>query len=749
MVKKNSKKNTGTQKTADTDNLKYLTLITFILLAVLIFYPPYFRGLFFSEEMFVTHVITAIIFILVWVRKLLTRDYRFLDTPLDWAILAYAGAYLLSLFGAVHISDAVYGFMKALNYFMIYWMVTAIVKDFRDYDKVLKILVASGLGVALIGILAAVGWVHYQDAYLDYTILSTLQYPNATANYLSVLILIALALLNLQKKLYQKIVLLIIGYIMLLVVFCTLSKGAWLILAAGALLLLVGMPANIRLKTAYNFGIILLAAVATYTWFYPAITTNQHGRALVSLLIGIVLLGLGLAFLKGMAYLKTKSKALPMLISGVIVLLIVSFGYHYLSTNGQHILVKGNNVFTSLKNPAGTSISDEIKGISNSSNSSYVIRYDMMRWGMAIVKDHPIVGAGAGGWNALYHQYQDKMFWATEVHNHFLQVWIEAGTIGLIAFLSIWLLMIWTVVRIRRQLIAASGAETNERWILIWVTFCGATVMGLHAAIDFDLSLGSMCILLWVLFALVDSAGRITDPTKAAQLNRSRIIFNGGLAIVISLVMLIAGTSYAIAAFSAEKADNAMVAMAKAKDAAAVNSEFDLALRGYEKAVGYDSLNANYKAKLSYAYSMQWKALSGSDPMAANQIYQKTIDLIDQALELRPYDTDLDNILIKSISNLGNLDRMLKVSRYAIKTNPYDAFGYDLYAQALGKGMEFYKNNNNDNKAREMATELIKVESMVEKQKKIIDPNNTMRLNGLSDYSKGYLLQAHQLLDQQ
>ena len=68
--------------------------------AVLIFYPPFFRGLF-KESMFVTHIVPGSSLRSMG-EKIYRQDYRFLHTPLDWAIFAYAGAYLLALIGAVH-----------------------------------------------------------------------------------------------------------------------------------------------------------------------------------------------------------------------------------------------------------------------------------------------------------------------------------------------------------------------------------------------------------------------------------------------------------------------------------------------------------------------------------------------------------------------------------------------------------------------------------------------------------------------
>ena len=77
-----------------------------------------------------------------------------ITSPLDWAILGYAIAYALSLITAVVFGEAVYGFLRALNYFMIYWIVTQVIKEYTGIRTLLKIIIISGLGVAMIGILA-------------------------------------------------------------------------------------------------------------------------------------------------------------------------------------------------------------------------------------------------------------------------------------------------------------------------------------------------------------------------------------------------------------------------------------------------------------------------------------------------------------------------------------------------------------------------------------------------------------------
>ncbi|MDD3899129.1 MAG: O-antigen ligase family protein, partial [Syntrophomonadaceae bacterium] len=528
---------------------KWLSIAAFIAVGFIIFYPPFFRGLFFPEDMFVYHIFTALAFILVWADKIHRKDYSLIQSPLDLAVLAYAIAYLLSLLGAVHSGEAFYGFLKALNFFMVYWMVTQVVKDYRAYENILRVLLAAGVGVAVIGIMAATGYSNYPSAFDGKQIMSTLQYVNATAAYLAVLSFIGVTLWIREKNLVMKFVYGLSTYIMILVVLGAVSKGAWLIFAAGAVLLLIGMPGIYRLKSIYNLGIAIAAAVITASRFIPAITGETQASGLPLVLIGvlIILAGQGLWEILQYIYQNKGKKIAALVVTGVLAISIIAV----------LIPLKG------AVSPTSTSltpenITTEISQITDLQDTSYITRYDFARWGMAIVKDYPLVGTGAGGWNALYHQYQDYLFWTTEAHNHFIQVWVEAGTIGLLAFLSMWILLLIAVYKIykarkQKPIDANDQVKATDQWILTWGTVSTALAFGLHASFDFDLSLAALAILLWVLFALINSTNNIEAVTY--KFLPQKPVINIAIASVLALVILVCGSSYTAAHSACQQAD--------------------------------------------------------------------------------------------------------------------------------------------------------------------------------------------------
>lgn len=694
----------------------YYTLV-FIAVGFLIFYPPYFRGLFFSEDMFLYHTFTGLVFILLWIEKIKRREFSFIETPLDWAILAYAGAYLLSLIGAVHIGEAFYGFLKALNYFMVYWMVSQVVHDYRRYEDILRVILASGVGVALIGILAAVGISDYPSAFDPNTIriLSTLQYPNTTAAYLAVISLLGVTLWIREKNPLLKLIYGSCIYLLLLVVLAAFSKGAWVILLVGAALLLIGMPGLYRLKSLYILGLAGVAALATYGKFMaalPVVTQQEPAVALQKLLLGfiIVLAGQAVWDLGILLQRKWGGRALAAYAASLLVMLML-------------LVIRLPEIPQLAQQILPENLTARISQIKDTTGTSYSSRMDYAHWGLAIVKDYPLVGAGAGGWNALYHQYQDYLAWTTETHNHFVQVWVEAGTIGFIAFISIWIglfLALWKIYSGKRE----RGQTAGDSWILNWGTATAALAFGLHAAMDFDLSLGAMAILLWTLFALLNAGSRLEARTEGKRLLQLKPAVNISLAAILALVIIITGSSFSLAHSSAREGDGLLQEITREQQLQEEEKETKI-LRArslYQKATQFDPLNANHHAGLAQACALQFiQAAQSKNPMA-REYFELTRQEIKKAGELSPYSIKLRNTLANLCIGLNDLEGAIEEAQWAIRCNPNDINAYEGVIQLALKAVELHLNNKQAEKAAFYAESIVEQNRELQIKKEAIDP---------------------------
>jgi len=725
MSKKKKKQTKTIEKNPQSNHLtKWLPVVTFVLLGILIFYPPYFRGLFFNEDMFLYHVLTALVFLLIWVQKIYRQDYSLLKTPLDWAILAYAGAYMLSLIGAVHPGEAFYGFLRVLNYFVIFWMVTQVVKTWSDYKTILLILLAAGTGVAVIGILAATGYSDYPGAFKGNVILSTLQYSNTTAAYLAVISLLAITLVTVEKKLSVRMIYLVAAFVMILVILCTLSKGAWLIFIIGAILLLAVMPGSNKISSLWTLLVAAAAAGATYIKFYPAITTEQP--ALAYLLIGVLVIAVGMLLWEGLVYVHNlKGYKVTLAISAILIIAGLGAAGMVLSHQDSPIKIEA--------------FAKEIAELADFSNNSYVYRADFIRWGLNIVKDYPINGTGAGGWNALYHHYQDYLFFTTEAHNHFIQVWVEAGTIGLLAFLAIWILFFRAAYQTYQR---SRNNRNTDQQILIGGTFTAAVALGIHAAIDFDLSLSAIALVLWILWALISSAQNIDNQNELAysKFPQFQPVFNVGIAILCFLVLIFCGSTYYSAHKHAVVASTALHSVSSDQSDQEQSKLLQNALLHYEKATQLNSMNAEYYADLAYIYALTYLSLKETGHQLAEQAYQQTQVMLEKAERLKPYDPKLRSSLTNTAIMLGNFDLMLQQAEGVLLPNPNDINSYEVLIKVLAAGLEYYQQEGDDKQAALLARKIIDVQHKLEEQKAKINKDKpwkgqTLNLSAEAQYN--------------
>jgi len=647
----------GSKKKYKNKTQDWFDIVLIVLVGLLLFYPPYFQGLFFEPEIFIAHILTAVVFIFVWLNKFYRNDLSLFSNPLDFAILAYVAAYALSLLAAVIIGEAVYGLLKALNYFLVYWIITQAIKDNSGIRTVLKILLLSGLGVTVIGILAATGLIDYPAAVANNHISSTMGYHNALATYLSVLTLLGVTLLISEKNLGWQIFCCTVNYLMLLVTLAVVSKGAWIILIFGFLLLVIGLPRDYRLKVIYFFGLALGSALIVSNYFMASTASESPASGIWFVLAGLLLVLGGWLIWR---FIEQRLELWELSRSVVIILICVAL----LAT-----------AFAVTRIGLSDKIAVEISEITDTENLSYVTRVDFMRWGAQIAKDHPVVGTGAGGWEALYRQYQDYNFWTTETHSHIFQVWVEAGTIGLLAFISMWIIFFYLLYRLY---IFHRGREDREEWILIWGIAAAAMGLGLHSCFDFDLSMPGMVILLWSLLAMISVYYNISNQKK---LNIGRPWINVTIASILVLILLLSAAKYLLAYNQAQSGQQILQAVQSDKKALLKAEQLNRAAMYFSKAVKNDPQNAGYWSWLATLQGHFYLLLNEQGHAQAAIYRQQSIIATNKALDLNPYDPKMNQMLMQNLASFGDLDGIIRTGELLIKTLPNDPKSYKVVAQ--------------------------------------------------------------------
>lgn len=318
--------------------------IILALLVSLLMVLPIFRGLFFTKEILITHIISFALYLFFLIVKFVRKEQLFLDSLMDLSVLLLILAYFLPLiFGQwVNLRDAWGEVIKYVNLFVIYSMVQTYARQGKNKKIILSGLVVSGVVVALIGIFSAIGILELNGALIGSNrIASTLQYPNTLAAFLGTLYLIDFALLEAMHSKWKRFTVVPFGYIIFFTFILTYSRAAWILLpifVLGLFIVLTKESKKTFLSYLFATWITSIAILKPFTDFLTGL--NKIGSVVV-LIIGM---GLSIALFNGIEIMRSKAEKvnyrLLYLVTGLIVL--ISIGMLVIAINTTQPLVFDN-----------------------------------------------------------------------------------------------------------------------------------------------------------------------------------------------------------------------------------------------------------------------------------------------------------------------------------------------------------------------------------------------------------------------
>ena len=493
-----------------------------------------------------------------------------------------------------------------------------------------------------------------------------------------------------ENNRYWQIFFYLANYIVMLATLLTLSKGAWVILIFGAILLIIGLPHTYRFKVLYFSGISIIAAMTVSNNVMSAIASETPSNGIWTILVGIILVIGGWIIWSLIEHWLVKIKFPRIITIAIIVIIVISAAFAFPRINLSDRVLQ------------------EALEITNFENSSYASRIEFMRCAMEIVKDYPITGAGAGGWESLYRQYQNYNYWTTETHSHILQIWVETGTFGLLAFASIWIIFFYLIYRLY---IFYRCREEKEEWVLIWGISAAAMGLGLHSCFDFDLSLPALVILLWSLLALISVSYNNSISKKKKDIKPWVSVMVAG---ILTLIMLVAGWKYLLAYNQAQSGHRALQS-SQSNNQTEVE-QLNQAVTYYSKAVKNDPLNAEY---WSYFASLQgyFYLLLNAQGYEQAEIYsQQSIIATKKALDLNPYDPEINDRLLQNLASIGELDGIVRVGKLYIRSLPNDPKSYVKIAQLWWGASQKCQENGQHDMAIKFAREIIELNEVLHRQ---------------------------------
>lgn len=435
---------------------------------------PFLKGLFFWTPLLGAIMALAIAFA-IW-----NAAYRRDPAPRDWAgisLISLIAIYCLQFVWAVYPRGNLDVLLRVIAAYFIYVMVssesTASLRRVFSWAILLIALAAGAVGyVQYLGglnklpesFVEILPWVQMPGG----TVIGSFEYHNATAVLVLCGFILAAGLACDNTRPLPSALLGGAATLLSLVFFFCQSRGAFVVMPFAILALLAGLDSERRWMGLTITATSVLPAVATIKIIGDAISAHAPMAAaswtVLACLAGCV----------GGLFIGLPLKLAPRVRSRILLvcLLVAAIAVGALVSSGRlaDLLPKQADRYSQIDAEGASSrfryYADALKVISSSP------------WGL-----------GGWGWARVYHSIQAEDYFGREVHSHYLQVAVEAGIPGLVAFLAA--LAILTVRAWKHRRSEGSG----------WPLAAAGLALAAHSAIDFDLSYGVLWFLLWTLFA--------------------------------------------------------------------------------------------------------------------------------------------------------------------------------------------------------------------------------------------------------
>ncbi|MDI6711568.1 MAG: O-antigen ligase family protein, partial [Bacillota bacterium] len=488
-------------------------------LALLLLFTPFFRGLFFATEQYRALIFAAAVFWMTAFGRWLTRENRFFAHPLDYLMLALPLVYLYSAFFAVNTGLAVNEIVKNTLYFLAFWVAARLVTTVREAETLLKVVYLAAIGVALAGLATATGIIDIKDGFnpANGQISSSFQYHATLGAYLGAVFLLGsylwlravdepqrldkvlpfglpawLGALNPRPYLYA------LGNTLIMTVFLgAQANGAFLVFAVLYPLFLLGLAKGRRIPALWHLALTGAPALGAIALFLRAVAAKNYDLAWLWVLLGLVLAKLlQLAMDWYVMYVAPRLAGhRNAIVGGTVALAVLAAGGALAWAAGNTAVIE--RLLTALR------------------WHNFLHRLNYIADALEMVAARPLTGWGGGGWQEAYRAFLDYNFVTRQVHGHYAQVSVETGVLGLLLYVALWGVFLWTAHRLYH------GAKDDPaRRALVWAVTMVAVALGAHAVFDFDLSLSAVALVLFTLFGMLAGLAGGGDEESSAETAR-------------------------------------------------------------------------------------------------------------------------------------------------------------------------------------------------------------------------------------
>lgn len=469
---------------------------------------PVFKGLFFPFELHIFFAIISVLSALYFGLKLACGEKVIFGSFSTYLNLVLISAYVIALSKAVYLR----GNLDAINRYIIYFIVFLIIYDYFK-DNLNKVpmyfilpLVTAGFITAILALEGYTGaFPSLKDTILTGRIASTFEYTNTTAVYFLFCTLLIISLIINIDNIVLKSILAGAGNLFFLTLFFTGSRGVFVIIPVIILLIyMVLMPGGYRLRCLGYIVCVTAPILLSMKGYAANAKISNYISASKWAVLSFGAAALSTFVLTCLIYLKV-NRRIKQIALGAALLSSVSAMAAYSGT----IM---NIVKSTLYSVIPQNIMVRLLSINiNEKNVVFRLQFDLDA--LKLIKEHWLLGLGGGGWASLYQSVQSRYYAAKLVHNHYLQVFVEAGILGFFAFTALTLVTgmyyIYSLLKLK-----SSGDKITAAALL-----CGFIAFAVHSAIDFNISYGGIALMYWCLMGIATAYVYNTKKTNKGDVN--------------------------------------------------------------------------------------------------------------------------------------------------------------------------------------------------------------------------------------
>ncbi|MTI53313.1 O-antigen ligase family protein [Geosporobacter ferrireducens] len=644
-------------------------------LAFLLFFPPFFKGLFFQKELLPAQILIGSCFLLYSFKERKNSGLKAYGW-MDYGLIVLTLLYGITVFFSVNKSLAIQEALKYITFLLIFLLSRKIVDDIDKLYIVIKGIVIAGILVVCIGTGAALDLVNFSDAFVDGMMNSTFQYHNTFGAYCLAVLFLAYLLNGKEEKGPWNYVSSIAAFMLFFGFILSYSRGAWILLPP--LGFLYYMLVSLTYKKAFISQLLgnVLALGVIINPFTQVL--NQEGKS-----AGLIWILLGILFSVG------ASKGIQILLNKL-----------QMNTKIYNI---GIPVFTLILPIIGIALSSHILNylpenlanrLANISLGTETVteRTVFYQDAFKIIKDYPLLGTGGGGWDTLYRMYQSYGYSSTQAHNYYMQLWIEIGTIGVAVLGMILLIYIYHLVnnyRITKDL----DIKAVHGGLFIAI----AAILG-HSFIDFNMALTAIPILVWGMMGM-----QIGISEKVLSIRNGKKITSYG-------VMTLACILFAVSVLHFAAMNEIRSGI---KDLSSGQVE-----RGVKEMKNATRLNPFEPSYFSdYAMVINQIALQARDEARVKD----SIKQMDKAMKLGSYDFKL---LVKAASfylNNGETDKGFEMIALLEKHHPLNSSTYENLTAFYVSVAEQYITEGKRSEAVKLLEDVIGIQDKMDELNKQIE----------------------------